>query len=347
MMDISYGRIRDVGGLPDLLREMAGKEGLERVFHDQDMPVSILETPDAVVPIRDLILLYNRAARIAGVRSFGLVASSGLTPGDYGLACLYAIQAPDLLTALKRFQTALPHHESGSSVHLAADGNELRVGYHNIYQDMLGWRHAGDFTLCGLATIIGSYVGKDWQPLRIDTCYAKGPWAQDHEDLFGAPVTFGMDDIGIVLDREVVQHGNDTRRIEPGRMLSMADVRRAGGELPRDFSSVVANIIERRLLNQDVDIEGTAAVLALGPRTLQRRLSGYGLNYRDLVLHCRMRRARELLAEPDVAIGRVAHEAGYSSSPAFYRAFKAYIGTTPEGYRAALSRLEPLSEARA
>lgn len=339
MTKIGFGRIRDVGDLPDLLRQMAGEEGLERVFHDQDMPLSILETPDAVVPMRDLISLYGRAARITGVRSFGLVASSGLTAEDYGFACLYALQAPDLLKALKRFQAALPHHESGSSLHLAADGNELCVGYHNIYQDMVGWRHGGDFTLCGLATLIGAYLGEDWQPLRIDTCYDKGPWAQDIEDMFGAPVTFARDRIGIVLDREVVRHSNGTRRINLDRMLSIADIRRTGDELPRDIPSMVVNIVERRLLEQHTDIEGTAAVLGLGPRTLQRRLSGHGLNYRDLVLHCRMRRACELLAEPEATIDQVALEVGYSSTPQFHRAFKAHVDTTPEDYRAALSQM--------
>ncbi|MGI9511568.1 MAG: AraC family transcriptional regulator ligand-binding domain-containing protein [Anderseniella sp.] len=347
MTEFGYGRIRDLGGMPDLLREMAGQKGLGRVFHDQDMSISILETPDAVVPMRDLICLYDNAARITSARSFGLVASSGLTAEDYGLACLYAIQAPNLLTALKRFQTALPYHESGSSLRLAADGDELRVGYHNIYQNLAGWRHSGDFTLCGLSTLIGAYLDEGWQPLRIDTCYAKGRWAQDHECLFDAPVTFGRDDISVVLNREVVHHSNGTRRIEPGQMLSVADVRRTGDELPRDLPSMVVNVVERRLLEQDVDIEGTAAVLGLGPRTLQRRLSGDGLNYRDLVLHCRMRRARELLAEPEAAIHQIAHEVGYSSTPQFYRAFKTYIGTTPEGYRAGLSRPGPLSDARA
>ncbi len=332
MTDISYGRIRDMGGLPDVLREMVGEAGLERVLSDQHMPLSILKMPDAVVLMRDLISLYYRAALVTGMRSFGLVASDGLAAEDYGLVCLYSMQAPDLLTALKRCQNALPFHESGSSLHITAGRSELRLGYHNICQDKIGWRHAGDFTLCRFATLLSAYLGADWQPLRIETCYAMGPWAQDLEDLFGAPVTFGGDDIAIVLDREAVEQSNGARRIEPGRMLSFADVRRAGQGLPCDFPNAVVNVVERRLLRHDVDIEGTAAVLGLGLRTLQRRLSEEGLNYRDLVLHCRMRRARELLAEPEAEIDQVALELGYTSPPQFYRAFKVHVGVTPKGY---------------
>ena len=82
---------------------------------------------------------------------------------------------------------------------------------------------------------------------------------------------------------------------------------------------MVSNIIERRLQEQNVDIEGTASALGLGPRTLQRRLSKLGLSYRDLVFHCRMRRASELLTEPDAAIDLVALDVGYASTPQYGR----------------------------
>ena len=52
--------------------------GLTRAFRDQGLPVALLATPDAVVPMQDLVLLYHRAAVIAGNRSFVLDASKDL-----------------------------------------------------------------------------------------------------------------------------------------------------------------------------------------------------------------------------------------------------------------------------
>ncbi len=337
MTEIGYGRLRDLGGLPDLLISLAGEEGLNRAFRDQDVPVELLAEPDATVPMRDLVALYQRAAEISVMRSFGLQASKEFDADGHGPVGRYILQARDLSGALKRFRAALPYHESGSSLEIEVGENELGIGYRNIYQDMVGWRHAGDFVLCVLADVISHYLGEDWAPLRIETCYAKGPWEQDLEDVFAAPVRFEGDRVAIVLDRETVITSGQAPATEPGSMVSLIDLRRLGETLPQDFPCVVANIIERRLVHQTPDLDGTAAVLGIGPRTLQRRLDEHGLSFRDLVLRCRMRRARELLAEPDITVKQVALEVAYSSTPHFTRAFKTFYGTSPQELRGSIS----------
>lgn len=332
MTEIGYGRLRDLGGLPDLLSSLAGEEGLNRAFRDQGLPIALLATPDTPVPMPDLIGLYHRAAEITGTRSFGLNASSDIEVNQHGLIGEYVTQARDLPRALERFRAALPYHESGSSLEIQVEANELRVSYRNIYQGLNSWRHAGDFTLCVIADVIGAYLGDGWRPLRIETCYAKGPWEQDHEDVFGAPVRYEEDRIAIVLDREIVEQAAKGVTASD-RLLSLGELGRLGAALPRNFPQAVANIVERRLIDGATDLDGSAQLLGLGPRTVQRRLSDHGLSYRDLVSRCRMRRARELLAEPDMTVRQVGQALGYASTPQFTRAFKACLGATPQEFR--------------
>ncbi|MBE9558507.1 MAG: AraC family transcriptional regulator ligand-binding domain-containing protein [Proteobacteria bacterium] len=333
MTEIGYSRMRDLGCLPDLLKSLAGKEGVNRVFRDQGLPIGLLGTPDVAVPMRDLVALYQRAAEITGVRSFGLQATKDFDPEQHGLAGRYIMQGRDLPGALERFRTALPYHESGSSLEIEAKGNELRIGYRNVYQDIVGWRHFGDYKLCVIANVISGYLGDGWRPLRIETCNAKGPWEQDHEDFFAAPVHCREDRTAIVLERETVRTNGQARVIEPRQMVSLGDLRRLGETLPRDLPAVVANIVERRLTSGAADLDGTAATLGLGSRTLQRRLGEHGLSYRDLVLRQRMRRAHELLAEPELTVRQVGREVGYSSTPQFTRAFKTHFKATPQEFR--------------
>ena len=333
MADVFYGRLRDLGGLPELLAHLAGQEGLERAFRDQDMPIELLSNPDAPVPMRDLVGLYHRASIVSAMRSFGLQASQEIDFEKHGLAAEYVMQALDLTRGLQRFCAALPFHETGSSLDVEAEGDELRIGYRNVYQRIHGWRHAGDFTLCAIGGVISSYLGSDWQPLRIETCYIEGPWEQDIEDFFGAPVRFGKDWIAIVLDRDAVRQSVQRRTPEPGRIVTLADLRRMNEALPKDLPHAVVNVIERRLVGGQTDIESVAATLEMGPRTLQRRLSDHGVNYRDLVLHSRMRRARDLLAEPDVSVLEISRELGYNDTPQFSRAFKAFFDATPQEFR--------------
>lgn len=176
MADLTFGRMRDVGGLPELVRSLAGEEGLDRLFRDQGLPTSLLDDPDAPVLMRDLIALYQRAADIIGIRSFGLEASRGIKFEQHGPVAHYVLQAQSLLEALERMRTALPFHEVGSRLDIKFEGDALRIEYWNTHQHLHGWRHAGNFTLCLFASLISTYVGGVWRPLRVETCYPDGPW---------------------------------------------------------------------------------------------------------------------------------------------------------------------------
>ena len=62
-MDISYGRINDLGGLSNLVVREAGQAALCRILDDCDIPFELLDTPKTAVPMRDLICSYRRAAK--------------------------------------------------------------------------------------------------------------------------------------------------------------------------------------------------------------------------------------------------------------------------------------------
>lgn len=333
MQEIGYGRLRDIGGLPELLQSLAGDEGLARAFRDQDLPLALLEAPDATVPMRDIMALYHRASEITGRRSFGLEASRDIDMSQHGDMGRYIMQAPDLVRAFARFRAALPYYETGSALEIEAAGSEVRFGYWNIYQSLVGWRHTGDFTLCALADVIDGFLGRGWQPLRIETCYGEGPWIRDLEDHFGVPVLHGRHSVAIVMDRETVTACRRRRAPDGEWLVSFDDLRRLGNGLPRTFPQIIENAVRRRLVTGSTDIDGAAAMLGLGPRTVQRRLGDHGLTYRDLVLRCRMHHACDLLREADATVVQIARSLGYASAPQFVRAFKSRIGITPQEYR--------------
>ena len=199
-----------------MVESLAGTEGLVRLFQDQELPIELLGSPDTPVLMRDLIGLYQRAAEICSLRSLGLTASAEIDVAQHGLMAQYVLQAPSMSEALGNFRSALPYYESGSELRVETLGDEVRIGYRNIYQDMVGWRHAGDFTLCILAGVICDYLGPEWKPKRIEVCYPAGNWEQDHEDIFGAPVLFGHDHIAFVINREELEHDANGRNPKHG-----------------------------------------------------------------------------------------------------------------------------------
>jgi len=93
----------------------------------------------------------------------------------------------------------------------------------------------------------------------------------------------------------------------------------------------------RRLLanapGQYPSIEETAGKLAMGERTLRRRLADEGTTYKQVVLDFRMELAASYLRGREMSIQEVAFVTGYADPSNFHRTFSRYYGVTPNEYR--------------
>jgi AraC-like DNA-binding protein len=98
------------------------------------------------------------------------------------------------------------------------------------------------------------------------------------------------------------------------------------------LSSVRAVVRERLAVGRPTKA-WIAQRLGMSVRTFQRRLAERGTTWERLVQDARVRRTLELLARPGVGTYDVAIAAGYRGSASFFRAFRAWTGTTPSAYR--------------
>ncbi len=76
-----------------------------------------------------------------------------------------------------------------------------------------------------------------------------------------------------------------------------------------------------------------AALLNMSPRTLARKLTAEGINFRELSTRIRHDRACTMLADRSLPIHQIAYQLGYSDTTAFIRAFRCADGLTPAFYR--------------
>ena len=79
--------------------------------------------------------------------------------------------------------------------------------------------------------------------------------------------------------------------------------------------------------------EALADSLHLTPRTLRRRLQEQGYSYQQLLEAARRRDSCQMLADPDLEIGRIGEALGYGDPANFTRAFKAWTGLSPREWR--------------
>lgn len=80
-------------------------------------------------------------------------------------------------------------------------------------------------------------------------------------------------------------------------------------------------------------IEVAASHLALGERTLRRRLADEGTSYKQVLLDFRMELAASYLRNDAMTVQEAAFVTGYSDPSNFHRTFSQYHGTTPKQYR--------------
>jgi AraC-like DNA-binding protein len=92
-------------------------------------------------------------------------------------------------------------------------------------------------------------------------------------------------------------------------------------------------VLQPLLARGETRIEHVARVLALSPRSLQRRLKERGVTYQQLLDSCRRESAERHLSERRYGIGEVAYLLGFSEPAAFHRAFKRWTGVTPREFR--------------
>lgn len=82
-----------------------------------------------------------------------------------------------------------------------------------------------------------------------------------------------------------------------------------------------------------VTMEAIARKLALSKRTLQRKIEAEGTSYQRILQETREALARHYLQKTLLPAAEIAFLLGFDEPNSFYRAFRAWTGTTPDSVR--------------
>lgn len=318
----------DFVSLPDIVEKEAGPATLQRIFADQGVPFSVLKTPEALLPYRDVMGIYHRASLVMGGSSTGLAAGTDISLTQYGLFGRYLLSSPSLGHLLWRAVTSIGLLESGSAWKLIHSGDNTALSYRHVEQDAVGGRHLADLNLSVAMNTIKLMAGEGWSPLGIDVNYASGPWIQTLEDLFQAPVRCERPAVAIVMERELLDLPNPYIPPQAERP-TRTDLLRQLLEPPHDLVTATVAIIREELAQGRPQLEQVARRLSYGPRTLQRRLSEEGTSFRDLAEKILRERAVDLIRDERISLNDIALSLGYSSQTQFSRAVNAWTGHPP------------------
>jgi AraC-like DNA-binding protein len=321
-----------MGTLPELVESREGIRAVERLFARIALPLAVATEPERMIPLRDLVELFEAAAHITGDPFLGMHVGTQMAD-KFGIWQRWARSAPSLRGCLDRAARGIRYHQTGTRLALTVAGDEAKFAYHmDLRRPGAGRQHL-EHTLPALLAAFRSYGGAAWRPLRIEVDYPADQRLAEVEAWLDIPIHGDAPTMAVVFDADDLDLPLDACESRVPAVTTFDLKALVRGRPPRTTAEVVAEIVRIRLLDGSSDIDGVARRLDTGARTLQRRLESENRPYRQVLAEVRVERARNLLAETAMPITEVALALGYSDQAHFTRAFRRETGHSPSGYR--------------
>jgi len=325
-----------MGALPRILQERTGDQAIEKVFAQQAIPLEITENRERWLPIVDMLGLFEQSSRYAGDPLFSLEVAKSMDPSAMGLWGRYLSQAADFETFFARLAQIRPFMQTGTVFRIARGGDGVVLSATLASSVKIGRRHFSIRFVAPVLAALRRYAGeRDVAPLVKIEGISKTECRRLEEELqTRVAVGDGLTEI-YTKEKFLRRRPDDMPRPDPRDIILMGDLmRQYAPAMSNDFLEAISRVANLRLLEGKADIDGTAKLMRMGTRTLQREMNGAGMSYRDLITRLRAERAKGYLEETSLTVSEIAFQLGYSESSHFIRAFEKVTGASPSRYRA-------------
>lgn len=245
------------------------------------------------------------------------------------LATYHARDYRDALKRMARYKQMCPPE----SLHITEGGEKCTIELDWLYTEQPGPPMLVGITLAFLLELGRRGTGQPLMAKFVEFTHSMGD-LQALEAYFGCHIRIGANCNRLTLHRRnldlpFVSYNEELLEIlTPVLDKSLDEQQRS-----RSITEMVKWIMKRNLTGGRPDIQTVASEFGMSDRTLQRRLTDEGTNFKHLLTQVRHELAREYLADPSFDIKEVAFMIGYEDQNSFYRAFRIWEGDTPLNWR--------------
>ena len=281
--------------------------------------------------ISDLIL---KCIAATGREDFPLVLGASARIRHWGIMGKLLSAAANLRSALVEFVANHPRYARGAGAYLVDCGEDgLLIGYRIHYP---GLRGSAPFSLGAMAfarSVVAELCGVE--PTRVLLSLPRPEDTAPYKRAFGrAKLVFEAEHFGVIYSRAAL-----AKAIPTADPVSHAEIRKFVAErwhfLQPDILDRVMRVLVPSVLAGAPSLKGTADLLVMHPRTLNRALEKLGFSFRDAVNEARFEMASQLLRDTRVSVGSLAQILGYSEVSAFTRFFTGMAGRSPSEWKQA------------
>ena len=311
---------------------------VEPLLRSYDINEAALDDDEHRISREQYSRLLDEIIRKFPLPGLGLLDGQGVNLLDHGLLGYAMFASVNLGKAIERHTRYQEVIGAVLATRLFVEGSTARLRVVEVVRpDMVDSDDKMHYELerlfCQWAEI-GTAIGRDrhWFD-SVELTYSAPPYRDMYRQMLGEPVLFDREFNQMNFPAELLQQPLSFANEAAAQLCERQCA--ALLEEMQNAEGLVGEI--RRLLGQTPGqyppIEETASHLALGERTLRRRLAEEGTTYKQVVLDFRMELAASYLRNGSMTVQEAAYVTGYSDPSNFHRTFSKYHGQTPSQYR--------------
>lgn len=310
----------------------------EAVIKQCGISRSSLNKKNGTIPFEKHCALFGHAAQLTGQDCYGLLLGTRMDPRDAGLLGYLGLASANIKDAIENLcRYARVASDVTDLEMVVADGvGSLSVRL-RIPAAPFGYDQESEFSVSLFLRACKVFTGKSIKPIRVGFSHSRTTSLRDFKQAFNCPVAFGQDRERVFLDRETLMSPivtADDRLLEVLKGYGDDILARHANQGP-DFKHQVERWIVDLLPRGTATAATIAMELGMSERTLSRRLSDFGLTFKDLLADVRRDLSLKYVVEPELSLKQAAFLLGYSEPSAFSHAFKRWTGETPAQVRQA------------
>lgn len=333
----AYVRAAMLGGFEELVSAAGGDAA--RLATEVGIPARALRDPDMVISWTAVGALMERAAAALHKPSLGLewLRATPQPLLSFGAIALIARFTPTIGEWCAHSRAYWHWHTNASHAELfepeGGDELTLRVSF---AEQVPCSRHQVEYILGGVCVLLDMLTPSAAEGLiAIRFQHARPDDIDLHARVFPCAVEFGCAHNEIVYRRQLHEQpiALDPRAIESwlthyvtARTWTIPDY---DGSTRATVEIAIPSLIGTPFCTQP----SIAALLAIGPKTLQRQLTRENSRFIDLLDKTRERMARRFLAESDIPVASIAGLLGYTNTRPFTAAMHRWSGASPRQFR--------------
>ncbi|NCF20277.1 MAG: helix-turn-helix domain-containing protein [Haliea sp.] len=278
--------------------------------------------------------MVRLAVEATGDPALGLRFVDFVQPTSYhalGMALLYSSTLRSFCLRLQRYFTVITNMDQIGFVE--SEGTCL-LSFKSLYEySEPAGRVSSDAWIAYVVKLLRQIYRPDFCPERVALIWSPPqPLRAKYEEIFLCPLDLSVDEGRLYLDAGALDQTLPTANAELARQSDQVVTEFLARMNKPDLPALVHTKLIEFLPSGNCDRERVAASLNMTVRTLHNRLGRSGTSYRELLEETRRELAMEYIEQRRHSISEIAYLLGYADVGNFSRAFRRWVGLSPNNY---------------